>query len=396
MTDDTPEKETPAAPPPPPAPPPSAAPTEPAEETVPDNKIEKAPPAEPEKAPQENSLEKETSTTTDAEAQSDETTEEAPEQETQVDAPPPPPPAKKTVKLDLTYLKDVIAFDGSHEAVNSLTEMLYEKVGKGWQEKIHTHIQKLPEAQRAKATEKADSLIMLETAAFLWEEAVTVLEEGMIDPEWLAERIQDYTDYLPYAYGEDGEALLQQLSAWLVPEEYDEEAYAAAYAAEYGEEIPIEEDIAAGISKDLLWFFETFIKLGHYYDDTMSRIGARCIRLGGIGVEQYPHFGYVLDLLKEIIEIGEKIENSETLAPLIEARYEGGRAAFDKNLGTFRKELEDGAEPVGTSTKLMAKKEEFVERLGGFTKEEDNGLPTAPPPPKKEPQKKGFGKGKKA
>ena len=65
----------------------------------------------------------------------------------------------------------------------------------------------------------------------------------------------------------------------------------------------MEPNKAAGTAD--LWYVDNYILLKDYYDRTISRIAARCVRKGNIAIEDYPFFGYILDVLEEISETGE-------------------------------------------------------------------------------------------
>ena len=67
----------------------------------------------------------------------------------------------------------------------------------------------------------------------------------------------------------------------------------------------MEPNKAAGTAD--LWYVDNYILLKDYYDRTISRIAARCVRKGNIAIEDYPFFGYILDVLEEISETGEYI-----------------------------------------------------------------------------------------
>ena len=53
------------------------------------------------------------------------------------------------------------------------------------------------------------------------------------------------------------------------------------------------------------WYVDNYILLKDYYDMTISRIAARCVRSGNIAIEDYKYYAYVLDVLEEITETGE-------------------------------------------------------------------------------------------
>ena len=62
-----------------------------------------------------------------------------------------------------------------------------------------------------------------------------------------------------------------------------------------------------GASKESLWYLDNYILLKDYYDRTISRIAARCVRMGNIAMEEYPFYGYILDVLEEISDTGDYI-----------------------------------------------------------------------------------------
>ena len=108
------------------------------------------------------------------------------------------------------------------------------------------------------------------------------------------------------------------------------------------------------VSKEALWYFNNYILLKDYYNRTISRIAARCIRKGNIAIEEYPFYGYILDVLEEICEVGDYILEHKELYPYVESRMKGGLEAFKRNLQEYRKELEK----MKYSLKLVTKNED--------------------------------------
>ncbi len=99
------------------------------------------------------------------------------------------------------------------------------------------------------------------------------------------------------------------------------------------------------VSKEELWYLNNYILLKDYYDRTISRIAARCIRKGNIAIEEYPFYGYILDVLEEICEVGDIIVNNEKLHPYIEKKIAGGPSALKKNLREYKDELIHNSSP---------------------------------------------------
>lgn len=99
------------------------------------------------------------------------------------------------------------------------------------------------------------------------------------------------------------------------------------------------------VDNKTLWYLNNFIILKDYYDRTISRISARCIRLGNIAIEDYEYYGYILDVLDEICDTGDFIIEHKELHPYVEKKIAGGMASLRKNLAEFKSELEHNASP---------------------------------------------------
>lgn len=93
------------------------------------------------------------------------------------------------------------------------------------------------------------------------------------------------------------------------------------------------------------WYVDNYLLLKDYYDMTISRIAARCVRSGNIALEEYKHYSYVLDVLEEISETGEYIITHPDLYGYVDKKMAGGINALKKNLAEFKSELEHNASP---------------------------------------------------
>ena len=121
------------------------------------------------------------------------------------------------------------------------------------------------------------------------------------------------------------------------------------------------------------WYVDNYVLLKDYYDRTISRIAARCVRRGNIAMEEYPHYAYILDVLEEISETGEYIVEHPNLYPYVEKKIAGGIVALKKNLQEFNTELQNNASPdmIKQDKDELAK---MKEALGEIDKSKD---PTA-------------------
>ncbi len=93
------------------------------------------------------------------------------------------------------------------------------------------------------------------------------------------------------------------------------------------------------------WYVDNYVLLKEYYDMTISRIAARCVRNGNIAIEEYKHYAYILDVLEEISETGDYIISHPDLYGYVDKKIAGGLNALKKNLSEFKYELKHNATP---------------------------------------------------
>ncbi len=93
------------------------------------------------------------------------------------------------------------------------------------------------------------------------------------------------------------------------------------------------------------WYVDNYVLLKEYYDMTVSRIAARCVRSGNIAIEEYKHYAYILDVLEEISETGDYIISHPDLYGYVDKKIAGGLNALKKNLSEFKYELQHNATP---------------------------------------------------
>lgn len=128
------------------------------------------------------------------------------------------------------------------------------------------------------------------------------------------------------------------------------------------------------VDKETLWVLDNYILLKDYLDRTISRIAARCIRQGNIAMEEYPFYGYILDVLEEISESGDFILAHKELYPLVEKKIQGGMASFKKNLNDYKIELRNNSTPDMIKQDNAQELAQMRDALGDVDKSHD---PTA-------------------
>lgn len=104
-------------------------------------------------------------------------------------------------------------------------------------------------------------------------------------------------------------------------------------------------DTTMSINKETLWYLDNYLVLRDYYDRTISRIAARCVRMGNIAMEEYPFYGYILDVLEEISDTGDYILEHKELYPYVDKKIPGGVAELKKNLQEYKLELKNNSSP---------------------------------------------------
>ena len=125
-----------------------------------------------------------------------------------------------------------------------------------------------------------------------------------------------------------------------------------------------------GASKESLWYLDNYILLKDYYDRTISRIAARCVRMGNIAMEEYKFYGYILDVLEEISETGDYILEHKELYPYVEKKIAGGVEALKKSLAEYQLELKNNSSPDMIKEDAH-EVEKLREALGEFDKTAD-------------------------
>ena len=115
-------------------------------------------------------------------------------------------------------------------------------------------------------------------------------------------------------------------------------------------------------SKNDNWYVDNYVLLRDYYDRTISRIAARCIRKGNIPMEDYPFYNYILDVLEEISETGDYILTHKELHNYANTRIKGGMAELSRSLSEYKEELQKNSSPdmIKNDAKEVEKMKELL------------------------------------
>ena len=268
--------------------------------------------------------------------------------------------AEKEIPEALSSLFEaVLAYQDTQEGLGRLRSVAQSVFGDRWREQIGGILSDCPESQQAKVKSNIDRALTYEKAGSVWAEVSRMLDpRRQLDAAQVKARLPEMQRWLSI-FGKAGQDLVARLQAKLAQTESAPAKGGSVVASNYG------------LTVEQLWNFDHFMRLKTYYDQTISRTSARCVHLGGLELSQYPYFGYILDLLDEILTFGMEIL-TPPYAKIVQERYKGGEPALKKILREFKAEFESNAPP-----EMLAEEDDMDDvknRLGSLAdKNEDEG-----------------------
>lgn len=270
-------------------------------------------------------------------------------------------------------ISQLLNYQDDIEVLNRLISTSENNFGKDWRGKIPLLLSEFSTSEGEILRDNFQRALDYENGILAWDEANRLLEADGIDKEHIIERIP-VLEYWLSIFGDAGKEVTERLKL-LVSDISGEDSSDLV-----SKEIP--PSCVPDFSSELLWEYEHFIRLKDYYDQTVSRVGARCVQLGGIEMSNYKYYGYVLDVLDEIVGLGEKLSDSSEYEVIIDTKFPGKQEGFRKLLASFKKELSDNAPPEMIEEEIDADK--IRAGLGDLAKDEDEG-PIGPAPDGFEP-----------
>jgi len=260
--------------------------------------------------------------------------------------------AEKEIPEALSSLFEaVLAYQDTQEGLARVRSSAQSVFGEGWREKLPDILKDCPDNLQAQVKAKVNRALTYDKAGSVWTEVSMMLDpKRQIDANQVKARLPEMQKCLAI-FGKAGQDLIEKLQAKIAQTETNPATGSTAIASSYG------------LTVDQLWNFDHFMRLKTYYDQTISRTSARCVHLGGLELSQYPYFGYILDLLDELLTFGMEIV-TPPYAKIVRERYKGGDAALRKILMEFKAEFDSNAPPE------MLEEEETMddirERLGAL------------------------------
>ena len=83
----------------------------------------------------------------------------------------------------------------------------------------------------------------------------------------------------------------------------------------------------------------TYLKERELYEQVIAWVTAKCIHLGNIELTAYPHYGFVVDLMRSLKENIQNLLDNQLFAEVIEQQLPGGRKGLEDYLKFLNTEL---------------------------------------------------------
>ena len=89
------------------------------------------------------------------------------------------------------------------------------------------------------------------------------------------------------------------------------------------------------------WDFATFLRQKRLYDEANNWLSAWCLRMDDAEKTDYPHYGFIVDLMHDLKEKTLIVLENQLLEDLVDVEIPGGRASLERLVSSLEKEIED-------------------------------------------------------
>ena len=281
--------------------------------------------------------------------------------------------------MDLERISDALQnYTGQEDSMHEVTDVLQEELGDNWTETVFDDLQSLPPALK----DNLNHVFNYYAATMAWNELQEYLaDENLQKTPELMERLPVLKHWLDF-FGAPGQNAYQELEDRLAESEeapaddaegdadaavaegelaedeeiVDDDAPEDAVVESEAEEAPAEEDETetaetsevedneekSDQSEDSPEAFEIekLQKQLALLDQNQAWLAARCIQLKDIEIYAYPFYGYIVDMMRQIMKSIENIEGNEAATALLDQVFEGGKEAFDKKKEAIQHDIE--------------------------------------------------------
>ena len=217
---------------------------------------------------------------------------------------------------DMTRLKTALAESpGDNDSLDRFVAVATEELGPDWATTIYDRMTDLTVPER----ERLDHAYQYYAALAAWNEAQSYLtDESVLDVEQITDRLPILEHWLAF-FQEAGLDIVRQLRDRLEQDRSRLETKDVAPARTADETIPQEADTAPVATPDPVpakpWILEKIERQMTMTQEVQAWVSARCVALGNKEVFSYPHYGFVVDLMKQTRDdIQSLLASSEALA----------------------------------------------------------------------------------
>ena len=164
-----------------------------------------------------------------------------------------------------------------------------------------------------------------EDVALVPEESEVAEEETKVAPETDEPFVEPEPD--------DPELNSENLNTNVQKESVDAvEANAIAENEPQEERVPVDENV--------VFAFEKLHNQLVLLDQNQAWLAARCVQLKNIEIYAYPFYGFIVDLLRQVLKDMNAILEDDHFAAFIDTQFEGGRSAFDNKKAAIEHDIE--------------------------------------------------------
>ena len=323
--------------------------------------------------------------------------------------------------MNLERISDALQnYTGQEESMHEVTAVLQEELGDNWTETVFDDLQTLPPALKDNLTH----VFNYYAATMAWNEIQEYLaDENLTKTPELEERMPILKHWLDF-FGAPGQAAYADLEKKLegadtsvvpsdggenempkdesVPEEEvveevveDElapeeelENFGEQELSQSSENRPEDGGVPSsntGIDEDDPNVFEIrkLEKQVNLLEQNQAWLAARCLQLKDIEVFAYPFYGFIVDLMRQVVKSMKTILENEETANLIDTVFGGGKEAFDHKKEAIEHDIELAEQNCESATTALISEDidmDEVKRTLGTIDESDTVEYVGPAP----------------
>ena len=329
--------------------------------------------------------------------------------------------------MNLERISDVLQnYTGQEDSMHAVTDVLQEELGENWTETVFDDLQSLSPALKDNLTHAFNYY----AATMAWNELQEYLaDENLQDTPELEGRLPILKHWLDF-FGAPGQEAYQTLENRLKNQSETTQEVADVSSTTSGEPETVTEtepepqaateesntdvDLNASAEQVLQQAKEMvanepmvgedsqevteeapeeeppemfeIVKLKKQLDlldQNQAWLAARCIQLKDIEIYAYPFYGYIVDMLRQVLKNMETIEADEKMVALLDTAFDGGKEAFDNKKQAVQHDIELAEQNCESATTALISEDmdmDEVKRTLGSIDESDTVEYVGPAP----------------